>query len=183
MTIGCTGFMLALAAAGVVGRLAEFRRSGGWLELALAALAGAAFVFFCVVLVSGIRDSLVARIVPYFDTRLGLEGLGPFSRGAAVARHCKELDALAAQGGIRTIWSFLDREWHPCAAGLEAIAALLQLSLDLPDRGEIVKDLEAIESALAEGARQGRSFYFVLREGRDKFISPMEMDQRKGSFW
>ena len=187
-TIGCLGFLLTLAAAGVVAQTLEFTHSRSWLNALLAIVAAAATLFFLRALMIGIRDATIVRIVPYFQSPLRLGTASPFSRGAALARHYNQLDQLAIQLRVPPIstYGFHDDaagqrvQWHPSPAGLQTITALKPHAAHDP---QLLDDLTAIESALQEATRKNVPFCFILRSGTDAFISPVEMDRREGSFW
>src|SRR2546423_1512443 len=125
-TLGCLVPLLALALAGVVGRLRWFRQTRSWIDIALAAVALAFAVLWIRSIGAGIADSLVSRIVPYFRRRVGLRGLMPFKGGEALARNCRSLDELASRLGVEPLSSFGfadDRrgetlQWHDAEAGL-----------------------------------------------------------------
>ncbi|HET7434350.1 MAG TPA: hypothetical protein VFN10_06505 [Thermoanaerobaculia bacterium] len=72
-------------------------------------------------------------------------------------------------------------QWHDSAAGLATVVALKQSLETTGGDDELVHDLAAIATALDVAAKQDVSFCFILRSGRDQFISPMEMDRRAGS--
>ena len=190
-TAGCLGFLLALAAVGMFVRTIEFERSRSWVNGALAAVAAAASLYFLRALIGGIRDTTAARIVPYFQARLGLDASSPFSRGAALARHCRSLDELGTRLGVAPISAFGFNDdaagervtWYLSSAGLETVVALKNHLQTAAHDEELLRDLAALEAALEEAAKQEVSFCFILRPGRDEFISPPEMDRREGSFW
>ena len=173
--------MSALAGLAALGAFLAFRDGRSWFDLFCALGAFAAFLFFLWTLGSGIRDSTVARIVPCFQRPLGLGTASPFSRGAALARHCEELDKLASEMSVAPIsaFGFGENEWHSAASGLDTITKLETRV----DDNEVLQDLAAIEAALRRAVEQDVPFFFVLRSGFDRFISPVEMDRRKGSFW
>jgi hypothetical protein len=194
-TMGCLGFMVILAGAGVFTRIGEFSHGRSWYDLLAAGVAGAAFVFFSVALVAGIRDSQRGRIVPYFRRRLGIKGLAPFNTGETLAHQCEYIDQVARELGLAPISSFGFADdaqggrvsWHSSEEGLRTVTALrnhfIKATPRAPHHARLAEDLAAIEKALEEAVKQEVPFAFILRSGGDKFISPPEMDRRQGSFW
>lgn len=190
-TLGCLTPLLALATTGLVLRTLAFRETRSFFDLAAAV--------FCLVFVavwigaiwSGVRDSFVARIVPYFEGRVGLASAQSFAAGLALARNAERVDQLASSLGIEPISSFGYADdgasWYEAAMGLRVIVRLREALesgvVTWDDAAAVRDDLLHIEQALAAADGRGIRFCFVLRSGRDHFISGREMSVRAGSFW
>ncbi len=144
------------------------------------------FCFGYGMVIGGVRDSMRARIVPYFESRIGRHDA--FRHGAVVARRCASLDELCLARGVRPISSFGFADdirgervvWYDASEGLLTIRELMAAVHEEILLGE---DLRAMEQALLRASEEDIRFCFILRNGMDHYISPMEMDRRVGSFW
>lgn len=144
------------------------------------------FCFGYGMVIGGVRDSMRARIVPYFESRIGRHDA--FRHGAVVARRCASLDELCLARGVRPISSFGFADdirgervvWYDASEGLLTIRELVAAVHEEILLGE---DLRAMEQALLRASEEDIRFCFILRNGMDHYISPMEMDRRVGSFW
>lgn len=167
--------LLALAGSGLYFRTIAFWRTHSWIDVAAVAFCLLWIVIWSRALVSGITDAFIFRVVPSFERRVGLKELSPFSSGRQVARNLGELDRRAISLGVAPISSFGfdEKQWFDANDGLRTVRVL----------EDAEPELGAIAVALEKAAEQGIRFCFVLRQGGDEFISPMEMERRRGSFW
>jgi hypothetical protein len=195
---GCLIPFLGLSGAGVLvyGTLLAYMPS--WVFVLGLLFFVSVLFYFVKSLAGSIRDDLTGRIVPYFKEHVGLKGLdAAFWSGEELARNCRQLDQLAEKHGVSALSSFGycdDRSgerltWHNTADGIETISSLeAHLSEIERDRtaregSAILDELKRMRNALAKAGDKNIPFCLILRNGLDRFISPMEMDQRKGSFW
>ena len=137
------------------------------------------------------------RIVPYFEkSNKGKISRDTFTAGAAVAAHCEALDLLASQRGLVPLSHFGFKDdrlwqkvkWHDPEQGLHSVDGLITaLEEERPfhleeERAEIISELKKWQSALEQARVLAVPFCLVIRLS-DKWISPMEMDERVGTFW
>lgn len=129
------------------------------------------------------------RVIPYFERPVG--GIDTFLRGAALAHHMQQLDALAAETGTTRLSAFgfgddLFGEtvvWHTAGDGLRSVRALLEAVELRPDRVEHVQDVIGDLRHMAEALRKARDheirFSLLLRHGNS--TSALEWEKRQGT--
>jgi hypothetical protein len=190
---GCSLPLILLAGFGAVFNGLAFLYDFNFLSALCFAVCGGFLVLFLRGLVAGIVDSFKARIVPYFRQYLG--DIDTFSSGQTLARNCRQLDQLAGEMHLLPLSAFGFNDdrlgeqvaWHDPQQGLETVTGLLQKIRSQPetvaDAEALVAELEKIATALQKAEERGISFCFILREGMDRAIVPMEMDLRQGKFW
>jgi hypothetical protein len=104
--------------------------------------------------------------------------------GFGVAKEMPALDAAAMERGVAqpSDFGFSDepKRWWNAREGLQTLDAIAGL---IADSDELGQDLAAMRSALEAAAEKEIKFALLVRLGPDDFISPVEMDNRKGSFW
>lgn len=161
-----------------------------WINIGGLILCAAALVYFgWFQLLKHLRQNFCCRIVPYFERRLGA-GEDAFATGIELCRQCRKLDELANQAGLPILSSFGFRDdqdgqklrWHEASDGLRTVEKLIaapEVSRSLV----LLNDCKKLEHVLQEAQKQKIRFCLIVRAGLDKFISPMEMDNRKGYFW
>jgi hypothetical protein len=152
------------------------------------ALFAAAFLYFLVSGILGIRDQFRVALLPYFSSRLG--DARTFSRGNSLIWHSRQLDELAAKMAIQPLSDFASGDdmvfgerlrWFDPRPAHETICRLEQCQEAASFPEELKKDLSEIREALASACGKQTKFCFVVREG--SFASGAEMDRRKGSFF
>jgi len=181
-----------LTAAGVLAYGQSVLDSPTIIDFAGLAFFLAAFVFFAWFwLIRGIRECSICRIVPYFESRVGFGKIQAFSGGVELAKHCRTLDALASQLGATPLSAFGfkdDRDgqklnWHNPLDGIDTTARLKEHIRGKQDAISIVQELDLLQNNLEQAREKNIKFCLLIRSGLDKMISPIEMDNRKGSFW
>lgn len=154
----------------------------------LAALLVAAFLYFVVASIFGIRDMFRVCILPYFERRLGTADT--FLRGSSLLGHSRALDDLAKQLGVSPLSNFASGDdmiwferlqWHDPKEALRTTEQLLNSELAKTWSENLISDLNSLQAALAEASKQSVRFCLLLREG--SYTSGLEMDRRKGSFF
>ena len=181
-------FGLFLAVVGALVTLPELWREPSLVAAASAAILTAAAVWLTWIRISGLWHCIAARprVVPYFQTRLGAPGEPSvtFEHGFGLANKMVALDAAASERGVAqpSDFGFSDepRRWWDARDGLRTLDAIAG---SVADSDELGQDLAALRSALEKAAEKGIQFALLVRLGADDFISPVEMDNRKGSFW
>jgi hypothetical protein len=152
----------------------------------------AAFIFFTWFwLLKNVKENLTCRIVPYFESRVGFGKTHAFSCGIELAKQCRMLDILASKIGVSPLSAFGfkdDRDgqklmWHNPSDGINTIARLKENMQEKQDATLLVQELDLVQNNLEQARDKNIKFCFLIRSGLDKFISPVEMDNRKGSFW
>src|SRR5690606_22043380 len=139
-----------------------------------AALALAIFLLFGVFgglgAITAVRKYV--RAVPYFQRDLG--GIITYTAGEGIARHFRQLDALAEQRGVRTLSSFGFNDdyqgetlvWHAPREGLQTVETLLAALDELDDPAAVPdavrSDLVKWRRALAKAASEEVSFCVLL---------------------
>jgi hypothetical protein len=176
---------MLLAAVGACVTVPELWREPSLMAAASAAILTAAAVWLAWIRISGLWHCITARprVVPYFQTRVR-EPWKAFNRGFELASKMAALDAAASGKGVAqpSDFGFSDepRRWWNARDGLRTLDAIAGSVADL---GELGQDLAVLRSALEKAADKGIMFALLVRLGPDDFISPVEMDNRKGSFW
>jgi hypothetical protein len=159
----------------------------------------AGFLFFCAAfmffswfwLLKNSRENLICRIVPYFESRVGFGKMHAFSSGIEMAKQCRVLDILASKIGVSPLSAFGfkdDRDgqkliWHNPADGINTIVRLKEQLQNNPEASLLIQELDLLQNNLELARDKNIKFCLLIRSGLDKFITPMEMDSRKGSFW
>lgn len=179
MLLFCLGFFAAAT-------LYAYFQEGG--PIYIVAFCLAAFLYFAVALMIGIRDSFRVRVLPYFERRLG-NGTS-FLMGKSLLEHSRSLDEIAKQLGATPLSDFATGDdmvcfeklnWHEPAEAMRTTQQLLNSEAAAAFPEDLRSDLKALENALAEACRQNVRFGLLLREG--SCASGLEMDRRKGSFF
>jgi len=181
-------FGLFLAVVGAMVTLPELWREPSLVAAASAAILTAAAVWLSWIRIDGLWFCIAARprVVPYFQRRLGAPGEPSiaFKHGFGVANQMAALDAAASERGVAqpSDFGFSDepRRWWDARDGLRTLDSIAG---SVPDSDELGQDLAALRSALEKAAEKEIQFVLLVRLGADDFISPVEMDNRKGSFW
>jgi hypothetical protein len=102
------------------------------------------------------------------------------------------LESRASQQGVAPLSAFGFGDdilgqvvvWHPADSGLKTVRALVASSHGAAlVNPKLLEDLQATEAALERAEAAAVRFAVVVRIGADDWISPHEMDCRKGSFW
>jgi hypothetical protein len=178
-------FGMLLAAVGAWVTLPELWQEPSLMAAASAAILTAAAVWLAWIRISGLWHCITARprVVPYFQTRVR-DNWGAFNRGFAIASGMAALDAAASEKGVAQLsdFGFSDepRRWWNAREGLRTLDAIAG---SVADSEKLAQDLAAMRSALEKAAEKEVTFALLVRLGPDDFISPVEMDNRKGSFW
>jgi len=183
-------FGLFLAVVGAMVTLPELWREPSLVAAASAAILTAAAVWLSWMRISGLWHCIAARprVVPYFQTRVGANDKpytsGAFVHGFGVANKMAALDAAASERGVAqpSDFGFSDepRRWWDARDGLRTLDAIAG---SVADSDELGQDLAVLRTALEKAAEKEIQFALLVRLGPDDFISPVEMDNRKGSFW
>jgi len=181
-------FGLFLAVAGAFVTLSVLWQESSLVEAASAVILTAAALWLSWERVSGVWHCIAARprVVPYFKTRLSAPGEPSvtFKHGFGVANQMAALDAAASERGVAQTsdFGFSDepRRWWDARDGLRILDSI---ACSVPDSDELAQDLAVLRSALEKAAEKEIQFALLVRLGADDFISPVEMDNRKGSFW
>lgn len=183
-------FGLLLAVAGAFVTLSVLWQEPSLVGAASAAILIAAALWLSWIRISGLWHCIAARprIVPYFQTRVGANDKpytsGAFAHGFGVANKMAALDAAASARGVAqpSDFGFSDepRRWWDARDGLRTLDAIAG---SVADSDELGQDLAALRSALEKAAEKEIQFALLVRLGPDSFISPVEMTNRKGSFW
>lgn len=150
-------------------------------------------ILFLVLFVNGLRRGSV-RILPYFDRRIEGSSVSTFTRGDALAPHCRALDERCVRLGLEPIsmFGFVDEfgdgapTFFDAARGIAVFDGLRESLQSEPlAAGEtheaMLEDLHLFSGKLREAAAQGIKFCLLLRMGNA--TSGHEMDVRKGSFF
>lgn len=182
--------ILGLALVGAIVRGHLFFQYHSLWDFLLCLVATVAFSYFGRCFLIGVRDEWICRVVPYFEREVGLGIVdGPFSCGVHLARNCLLLDQVAVQTGILPISYFGYRDdgrwvkWHDAQKAIDTVNALKGHPTVVAVGEPLLKDLEVLLTALTKARDQHIRFCLIVRPGLDKFISPVEMDGRKGKFW
>jgi hypothetical protein len=164
-----------------------------WTTVSLTLVATVGFAWFLRNAVKELREVHHARIVPYF--RRGVGKGGAFGSGHALAQHCQLLDNTASKLKLEplSLFGFADDasaeelQWHNASTALKTVRGLLshlKVASDLgPETCLVIADLEKLEAELEFAEARDVSFCLILRQGFDRWICPVEMDRRQGSFW
>lgn len=143
-------------------------------------------------IVSLLQNRVAGRVVLYFKSFLKVD---VFTKGSAVAKNCEFLDKDAKSLGIRGLsdFGFNDDflgeklDWFDPNEGVEAFSLLIdkveKSTESYHRRDELLQDLQDMLDALLLAQKEGVYFCLIFRYGADELISPMEMDERTGSFW
>jgi hypothetical protein len=181
-----SGLMLSCLGLFAAATLYAYFQEGG--PVYIVAFFLAAFLYFAVALIIGIRDSFRVRVLPYFERRLG-KGTS-FMMGKSLLEHSHSLDEIAKQLGAAPLSEFATGDdmvcfekpnWHEPTEALRTTQRLLNSEAAKAFPEDLRSDLKALEDALAEACRQNVRFGLLLREGSS--ASGLEMDRRKGSFF
>jgi hypothetical protein len=190
-----TGFFIGLSGVGVWAYCRWVYHEPGILNMAGLLFFLAAFAYFSWFwLLKDCKELLVCRIVPYFQSRIAVypdNQPDAFSTGVHLARRCRQLDTCAQEMGVLPLshFGFQDDQdwqtltWHDPSDGLRTIDALINKMADGKDNDDLLTDLIRLRDNLRRAQAQNTWFCLIVRAGMDKFISPMEMDIRKGHFW
>jgi hypothetical protein len=162
------------------------------IDIAACLLLLAAFIWFTWFwLIQGIKEGFICRIVPYFESKIGIHKMNAFDGGIKLARQCRMLDNLACQIGVRPLSDFGFRDdrdyqkliWHDSSEGINTIVRLKEKLQNNPKAISLVQELDVLQNNLEQAEEKNIRFCLLIRSGLDKMISPIEMDRRKGSFW
>lgn len=178
-------FLLVLGALTAAALVAYFDERGpGYLT----ALFGAAFLYFAVGTVLGLRDAFRVTILPYYERRLGT--VNTFLTGKSLLANSRALDELAKHLGVSPLSDFASGDdmiwfeklrWHDPREALRTTEQLLHSDPAKTFPEELLSDLKSLQQALTEACKQNVRFCLLLREG--SYTSGLEMDRRKGSFF
>jgi hypothetical protein len=152
------------------------------------------FYFTWVLLLRNFREHFICRIVPYFEKRVATypdTQPSAFSSGVCLASQCRQLDLWAQGVGARPLSDFGFRDdrdgqklaWYDTSEGLHTVNALIQKVAGEKVHDDLMNDLVRLRDYLQKAQAQGIRFCLIVRAGLDKWISPVEMDNRKGFFW
>lgn len=153
-----------------------------------ASFAAAMLIWAVVGTILGNLDSRQARVLPYFERRLG--GIDTWLAGEYLLANSRALDQIAFELGVTPLSEFASGD--PLIAGettamFDAAPALLTVDALLGAEitrmlGEpVVSDLTRLRAALALAQEQGVRFSLHLRQGNT--ASGYEMDMRRGSYF
>lgn len=144
------------------------------------------------------------RVVPYFERkyfrankpqRVTDESMRVFRRGAGIATDIEKLDETARRLSVAPLSSFgfgddlfsRDPAWREIDEGLATVdavtAAVRHPAMAATLDADTVEDLQALGDALRKARKRSTRFALIVRHGPDKFVSGVEMEKRRGSFW
>jgi len=145
-------------------------------------------------LLKNFRELFICRIVPYFESHVATypdNQPDAFDTGIFLVRHCRQLDDIAKNIGVKPLsdFGFKDDQdaqkliWHESSEGIRTVEVLVAKMSDGTTPSDLMTDLVRLRDYLRKAQAKGIRFCLIIRAGLDKFISPVEMDNRKGRFW